>query len=420
MSAEKPRQGLLQKPLVLAAAGVGALVTAGAVAYYLLKSSSSADGKGEEKDAETGLKKGFLNTPNATTSASSGAAASSSSSSSAAVTAAPKPVLTDAQQVAEDARMRGNEAFNKKDYAGAVEQYSQALMCGPHPESVHVCFTNRAFAFIKMKNYDEALVDVVRALENKATHSKAYYMGGLALVGQGRPWKAVEMFEKAGELAGKPKDKDMSLKKRDSAAAKGAAISDEEKAEIDAQVTQKRKARLQSLLSAVENIMAHPTQTGAQEEEMMKYNTAAPLLIQAVALSELDESTPVLRVDAIRLLARVHFLSRRFEIAGETYNLAITLAKKVLQADPDTPGLAASVQECQFFMAQALRTQNKPVFTKETISLLNEAMAGPQPSLVSKATRELIAVYTALRDAQDEGSEARQEFEALIVSLSQE
>ena len=106
MSAEKPRQGLLQKPLVLAAAGVGALVTAGAVAYYLLKSSSSADGKGEEKDAETGLKKGFLNTPNATTSASSGAAASSSSS-SAAVTAAPKPVLTDAQQVAEDARMRG-------------------------------------------------------------------------------------------------------------------------------------------------------------------------------------------------------------------------------------------------------------------------------------------------------------------------
>ena len=300
-----------------------------------------------------------------------------------------------------------------------MEQYSQALMCGPHPESVHVCFTNRAFAFIKMKNYDEALVDVVRALENKATHSKAYYMGGLALVGQGRPWKAVEMFEKAGELAGKPKDKDMSLKKRDSAAAKGAAISDEEKAEIDAQVTQKRKARLQSLLSAVENIMAHPTQTGAQEEEMMKYNTAAPLLIQAVALSELDESTPVLRVDAIRLLARVHFLSRRFEIAGETYNLAITLAKKVLQADPDTPGLAASVQECQFFMAQALRTQNKPVFTKETISLLNEAMAGPQPSLVSKATRELIAVYTALRDAQDEGSEARQEFEALIVSLSQ-
>eukprot|EP00878_Enallax_costatus_P029852 GHUV01032415.1.p1 GENE.GHUV01032415.1~~GHUV01032415.1.p1 ORF type:complete len:194 (+),score=58.04 GHUV01032415.1:399-980(+) len=74
--------------------------------------------------------------------------------------------------VAEVARCRGNDLFRCGQYADAVEEYSLAI--GLHPEQV-ACYTNRAAAYLKLKQWEYAVVDATSALNISTAQGEHVY-----------------------------------------------------------------------------------------------------------------------------------------------------------------------------------------------------------------------------------------------------
>ncbi len=57
---------------------------------------------------------------------------------------------------AEEAREAGNEAFKKGDYPGALKLYDEGVRRDPTSAKI---YSNRAFAYIKLMRFNEALDD---------------------------------------------------------------------------------------------------------------------------------------------------------------------------------------------------------------------------------------------------------------------
>ncbi|XP_072467179.1 tetratricopeptide repeat protein 12 isoform X2 [Notamacropus eugenii] len=72
---------------------------------------------------------------------------------------------------------KGNEAFLKGDYRMAVEHYSEGL---GKLKDMKVLYTNRAQAYIKLEDYEKALVDCDWALKCDENFTKAYFHMGKA------------------------------------------------------------------------------------------------------------------------------------------------------------------------------------------------------------------------------------------------
>uniref|UniRef100_F6T9F8 Uncharacterized protein n=1 Tax=Monodelphis domestica TaxID=13616 RepID=F6T9F8_MONDO len=72
---------------------------------------------------------------------------------------------------------KGNEAFLKGDYRTAVQLYSQGLK---KLKDMKVLYTNRAQAYIKLEEYEQALVDCEWALKCDENCTKAYFHMGKA------------------------------------------------------------------------------------------------------------------------------------------------------------------------------------------------------------------------------------------------
>ncbi|XP_068936900.1 tetratricopeptide repeat protein 12 isoform X4 [Petaurus breviceps papuanus] len=72
---------------------------------------------------------------------------------------------------------KGNEAFLKGDYRMAVEHYSEGLK---KLKDMKVLYTNRAQAYIKLEEYEKALVDCDWALKCDENYTKAYFHMGKA------------------------------------------------------------------------------------------------------------------------------------------------------------------------------------------------------------------------------------------------
>ncbi|GAA5832471.1 hypothetical protein JCM11251_006465 [Rhodosporidiobolus azoricus] len=113
-----------------------------------------------------------------------------------AASAAKEPSASDKEE-AEKAKVLGNQLMAKKDFAGSIEAYSDAIeKDGTNP----VYWSNRAAAYSSTQDYQSAVSDARRALDIDPSFSKAYSRLGHALFSIGEYEQAVEAYEKGLEL----------------------------------------------------------------------------------------------------------------------------------------------------------------------------------------------------------------------------
>ncbi|TFB04658.1 Small glutamine-rich tetratricopeptide repeat-containing protein 2 [Trichoderma ghanense] len=124
--------------------------------------------------------------------------AAQSSPSSSTSTSLPEP--TDAQKKeAEGLKSKGNAAMAQKDYAAAIDLYTQALNL--HPRNA-VFLSNRAAAHSAAKDHASARVDAEAAVAIDPSYTKAWSRLGLARFALGDPKGAMEAYQKGIEYEG--------------------------------------------------------------------------------------------------------------------------------------------------------------------------------------------------------------------------
>ncbi|XP_021063554.1 tetratricopeptide repeat protein 12 [Mus pahari] len=99
--------------------------------------------------------------------------------------------------LADALKEKGNEAFVKGDYETAIFFYSEGL---GKLKDMKVLYTNRAQAFIKLGDYQKALVDCDWALKCDENCTKAYFHMGKAHLALKNYSKSKECYQKIGEI----------------------------------------------------------------------------------------------------------------------------------------------------------------------------------------------------------------------------
>ncbi|EDL25725.1 tetratricopeptide repeat domain 12, isoform CRA_a, partial [Mus musculus] len=99
--------------------------------------------------------------------------------------------------LADALKEKGNEAFVRGDYETAIFFYSEGL---GKLKDMKVLYTNRAQAFIKLGDYQKALVDCDWALKCDENCTKAYFHMGKAHVALKNYSKAKECYQKIEEI----------------------------------------------------------------------------------------------------------------------------------------------------------------------------------------------------------------------------
>jgi stress-induced-phosphoprotein 1 len=69
----------------------------------------------------------------------------------------------------EELKKKGNEEFKNQNFETAIEYYSQAMKIEPQN---HILFSNRAQAFLKLKRFEDALVDIQKTIEINSNFTK--------------------------------------------------------------------------------------------------------------------------------------------------------------------------------------------------------------------------------------------------------
>jgi small glutamine-rich tetratricopeptide repeat-containing protein alpha len=82
------------------------------------------------------------------------------------------------QKKAEHKKNLGNEALKSRDYKEAISYYTKAL---EYDDKSAPAYCNRALVYLKMKNYNQCMLDCNKALELKSDYLKAYHRRGKAL-----------------------------------------------------------------------------------------------------------------------------------------------------------------------------------------------------------------------------------------------
>lgn len=122
----------------------------------------------------------------------------SSSSTTSASSSLPEP--TEAQKKeAESLKSKGNAAMAQKDYAAAIDLYTQALAL--HPRNA-VFLSNRAAAHSAAKDHASARIDAEAAVAIDPSYTKAWSRLGLARFALGDPKGAMEAYQKGIEYEG--------------------------------------------------------------------------------------------------------------------------------------------------------------------------------------------------------------------------
>lgn len=99
--------------------------------------------------------------------------------------------------LADALKEKGNEAFAKGDYETAILCYSEGL---GKLKDMKVLYTNRAQAYIKLGDYEKALVDCDWALKCDEKCTKAYFHMGKAHLAMKNYSKSRECYQKMGEI----------------------------------------------------------------------------------------------------------------------------------------------------------------------------------------------------------------------------
>jgi DnaJ family protein C protein 7 len=95
----------------------------------------------------------------------------------------------------------GNQAFSSGQSEEAIVQYSEALTIDPTNKSVNCVFhCNRAAAYMKLKQYQEALKDCDAAIELNQSYVKAYTRRGQCRQNLGDYEGSVRDYQRASEI----------------------------------------------------------------------------------------------------------------------------------------------------------------------------------------------------------------------------
>lgn len=108
---------------------------------------------------------------------------------------------------AEDAKTRGNECLNNKDYDAAIKWYGQALEFAKRLQenhNRHVYYSNRSAAYLSKGFAESALKDALAAIKEKPDWPKGYGRKGAALHFQKKYDEAIKAYEEG--LAVAPND----------------------------------------------------------------------------------------------------------------------------------------------------------------------------------------------------------------------
>jgi stress-induced-phosphoprotein 1 len=98
---------------------------------------------------------------------------------------------------AEELKADGNKAFQEKNYARAIELYTDAIDMDPQN---HTLYSNRSGSYCASRKYAQAAADARKVIEIKADWPRGYTRLGAALQGQ-EDWQgAIDAFKKALEL----------------------------------------------------------------------------------------------------------------------------------------------------------------------------------------------------------------------------
>eukprot|EP00854_Cymbomonas_tetramitiformis_P002506 gene2506-3252_t len=91
----------------------------------------------------------------------------------------------------EEAKKRGNAAFQQGDYHTAVKQYSMAIRMD---KTNHVLWSNRSGSHAGVGNYEKALEDANRCIRLAPKWGKGFARKGAALVGLGQGGEGVKVY----------------------------------------------------------------------------------------------------------------------------------------------------------------------------------------------------------------------------------
>ncbi|KAJ9160955.1 Tetratricopeptide-like protein [Coniochaeta hoffmannii] len=127
------------------------------------------------------------------------AAAGSSSSADSAQPAAPAQISEEQKKQAEALKSKGNAAMAQKDYASAIDLYTQALAL--HPGNA-VFLSNRAAAHSAARDHESARADAEAAVAVDPKYTKAWSRLGLARFALGDARGSMEAYQKGIEYEG--------------------------------------------------------------------------------------------------------------------------------------------------------------------------------------------------------------------------
>eukprot|EP01006_Ploeotia_vitrea_P028955 TRINITY_DN61584_c0_g1_i1.p1 TRINITY_DN61584_c0_g1~~TRINITY_DN61584_c0_g1_i1.p1 ORF type:complete len:438 (-),score=45.52 TRINITY_DN61584_c0_g1_i1:1211-2524(-) len=106
----------------------------------------------------------------------------------------------DDAQMAEEAKLKGNQAYKAGDYKTAIRMYTMAL----NIVADSVFYSNRSACYLAIHQPNNAYNDAKAAMRTKADWAKPYHRAGMALFALGRYSEAVMEFQKGLKL--KPGD----------------------------------------------------------------------------------------------------------------------------------------------------------------------------------------------------------------------
>lgn len=181
----------------------------------------------EEKDAIYGknnllsIFNAFLKLQERRKAAGSDASAASSASDAASTSPSTSSSVSDEDKAkAETLKSEGNDALRAKDYAKAIDLYSQAIKLDP--KNV-IYYSNRAAAYSTSNQHKKAVEDAKTAIAIDPKYSKGYSRLGLALLSLGDSQGAMEAYQKGLDAEGSaPSD----IMKKGYEAAKHKALAD--------------------------------------------------------------------------------------------------------------------------------------------------------------------------------------------------
>ena len=98
--------------------------------------------------------------------------------------------------LSEQLKTEGNNLLKQGDAAGALTKYTAGIELCTEGEPVHILYSNRSAAALKMKNFEQAIMDGEKCLELLPKWSKGYVRLATALREAGKLEEANEIVKK--------------------------------------------------------------------------------------------------------------------------------------------------------------------------------------------------------------------------------